>query len=247
MSHLNPENEQVFFIFAITATLLGFYGYFFLSHSAILKKYFSGRFSGDLLRMNGVLFHKLAGCLFMGILPAAFYLILFRAAPPHFGITLTHLLANLEWMGGISVVIVLVSSQLARSPKLMQQYPEMRINRWTARRFAVSSLGWIAYLTAYEVLFRGFLLFASLEAFGYWPAIAVNVAIYSAVHLPKGIGETLGAIPFGILACVLTINTGSILIPLFAHISLAVSMEYFTIKYNPEMSFVKISNPKQIK
>jgi len=247
MINFNLESEQSFFLFAITSTLFGYYGYYFLSHSAVVKKYFSNLFTGDVFQINWVLFQKVTGFLFMALVPAIFYNLLFNGYPTDFGITIHHLFASWKWWVGISAFIILLSSMLARSPQLKQQYPQMRINHWSAQRFGLSSFGWIIYLLAYELLFRGLLLFASYEAFGIWPAVAINVTIYSAVHLPKGMGETLGAIPFGILACVLTLSTGTILIPVAAHISLALSMEYFTIKYNPEMSFVKIKNPSKVK
>lgn len=245
MTNVSWDIEHGLFIFAITATILGYYGYYYLCHSAVLKKYFAERFSGDAFWINWILFQKFTGFLFMALLPALFYLIFFRGHPTDFGITFQHILINWKWLIIIPVILIVINSFLARSSGLMQQYPQMRINNWTGNRLIFSAIGWIAYLLAYEYLFRGLLLFSSYEAFGVWPAIAINVAIYSAVHIPKGMGETLGAIPFGIFACMLTLNTGTILIPVVAHISLAVSMEYFTIKYNPEMYLVTIKNKKR--
>jgi membrane protease YdiL (CAAX protease family) len=246
MTIVSWDIEHGFFIFAITATILGYYGYYYFGHSAVLKKYFTERFSGDAFWINWILFQKFTGFLFMAILPALFYAILFHGHPTEFGISIRHILINWKWLLIIPVFLVLINSLLARSSGLMQQYPQMRISNWTSGRFMLSAIGWTAYLLAYEYLFRGLLLFSSYEAFGTWPAIAINVAIYSAVHIPKGMGETLGAIPFGILACVLTLSTGTILIPVIAHISLAVSMEYFTIKYNPDMYLINIKSKKKI-
>ena len=65
-------------------------------------------------------------------------------------------------------------------------------------------LGWAIYLFGYEFLFRGILLFPLAETVGVWPAIAVNIALYSATHIPKGLDETLGAIPLGLVLCWLT-------------------------------------------
>lgn len=92
-----------------------------------------------------------------------------------------------------------------------------------------SALSWIAYLFSYEVLFRGLLLFSAREAIGYWPAIILNTGIYSLVHYPKGIKETLGAVPFGIIICVLTFKTGNMLIAFFTHTILALSNEWLSI------------------
>lgn len=232
--------EERFFIFAITATILGYYSYFYLTHSNFSKSWFDKRFNEDRFWIRWILFQKTAGFVFMGLMPMILYLNFFNGNIADFGLTPENLIVNWYWLAGLAVVLILINSYTARKSKLQQQYPQMRLKFWTGKRFLLSSLGWVLYLLAYEYLFRGLLLFSSYEAFGVWPAIAINVAIYSAVHMPKGAGETIGAIPFGILSCLITLETGTILIPFFAHVVLAVSMEYFTIKFNPDMQFDKI-------
>ncbi len=238
--------EHGFFIFAITTTLVGYYAYFFLSHSALMKGFFSRHFSGDSFWLRWVLFQKATGFIFMAFFPALLYLFFFAGKLTDFGISLHHLQVNWKWFVFFLIFFILLNSFLARKTGLMEQYPQMRINIWSKRHFLLSIFGWIIYLLAYEYLFRGLLLFSAYEAFGVWPAIAINVALYSAVHFPKGMGETLGAIPFGVLSCILTLSTGTILIPFIAHVCLAVSMEFFTIKYNPEMKLILLKNKKKI-
>ena len=46
--------------------------------------------------------------------------------------------------------------------------------------------GWFLYLFGYEFLFRGVLLIPLIDPLGMWPAIAINIAVYSATHIPKG-------------------------------------------------------------
>lgn len=227
------------FIFAITSTLLGYYAYYYLGHHNKVKDWFLGRYISEKFWIRWTLYQKFLGFLFMAIVPMTIYVLLFDGSFTDFGLNWYHVVANWYWLGGIPLFFIFVCSQLARRQKIQLHYPQMRISNWTIGRFVISASGWIIYLIAYEYLFRGLLLFSSIEAFGIWPAIAINVAIYSAVHLPKGVGETLGAIPFGILSCIITISTGTILIPVFAHIGLAVSMEFFAIKHNPEMRFIK--------
>ncbi|MEZ5021390.1 MAG: CPBP family intramembrane glutamic endopeptidase [Bacteroidales bacterium] len=64
------------------------------------------------------------------------------------------------------------------------------------------------------MLFRGVLLFGLAKPLGPVVATAVNVILYSAAHIPKGKGETLGAIPFGMVLCILTLVSGTIWIAL---------------------------------
>jgi membrane protease YdiL (CAAX protease family) len=232
--------EQKFFMFAITATMLGYYGYYYLSHSVQSKSWFEKRFSGDHFWMRWILFQKTAGLVFMGLIPMIFYISFLNGSIADFGLSPNHLISNWHWLAGLTILLLVINNFTSRKHTIQQQYPQMRLKFWTGKRFLMSSLGWVLYLLAYEYLFRGLLLFSSFEAFGVWPAIAINVAIYSAVHMPKGAGETIGAIPFGVLSCMITLETGTFLIPVFAHVLLAVSMEFFTIKFNPDIHFAKI-------
>jgi membrane protease YdiL (CAAX protease family) len=119
------------------------------------------------------------------------------------------------------------------------------LKEWTGREFAINCLGWIAYLIGYEFLFRGILLSACYMSFGFWPAIAVNVAIYSAIHMVNGKDQAIGAILFGTIACFFTLTKGTILIPIFMHIALSLTSDYLSIRMNPEHRFVKPSIPPE--
>ncbi|MBE0638469.1 MAG: CPBP family intramembrane metalloprotease [Bacteroidales bacterium] len=237
--------DNLLFVFAITATIVGYYGYYYLSQSESIKDWFVGRFLGKKFWLRWILFQKICGFIFMGLIPGIIYIFIFNGRISDFGMNLNLLISNWYWLIGIPMLMVVINRFLAQGKSLQQQYPQMRLKRWSKEMFALSAFGWIIYLLAYEYLFRGLLLFLSYEAFGFWPAIAINVAIYSALHMTKGAGETLGAIPFGILTCIITLSTGTMLIPVFAHIGLAVSMDYFALKYNPEMELNSISGGSQ--
>jgi membrane protease YdiL (CAAX protease family) len=71
------------------------------------------------------------------------------------------------------------------------------------------------------------------------PAFALNCAIYALAHLYKGPGETFGAIPVGVLLCYLTLVTGNIWTAVILHSLMALSNEWFSIRFNPDMKFIK--------
>jgi membrane protease YdiL (CAAX protease family) len=70
-------------------------------------------------------------------------------------------------------------------------------------------------------------------------AIVINVILYSAAHLPKGRSETLAAIPFGAVLCILTLHSGTIWITFFAHLVNALTMTFTVVKFNPEIVYVR--------
>ena len=118
-------------------------------------------------------------------------------------------------------------------------YPQIRVKEWDTQLLLLSAFSWIAYLLAYEFMFRGYLLFVSVEYLGVWPAIALNIAIYALVHVPKGIKEAVGALPLGVVLGIITIQTGNIWVAFVVHIVLALSNEWFSLKAHPDMRLVK--------
>lgn len=144
-----------------------------------------------------------------------------RVAPTigRFGITL-----------GLSLLIVLLMSFNPGKERLAGSYPQMRLGKWRPRDVWLNLAAWAAYLFAYEFMFRGLLL-VPLLSLGEIPAIAINTAIYSAVHTPKGRSEAVGAIPFGIIACLLALRWGSIWAPFVVHFALSAANFLVALRY----------------
>ncbi len=232
---LGTEHPSV--VFAILAALGGFLLFYFIAHSGRIKSLFEKRLAGDQLMIRWVMYQKFWGFLSMGFLPAAAFALFFKKIPPAYGLNYTSAITYWPWLLLMLIIPPAANYFLARRPSNLKQYPQMRISKWTWQRFALNSLGWFAYLLAYEYLFRGLLLFPVYEAYGLWTAISVNIALYSLAHLYKGAGETLGAIPFGLLLCLVTLYTGTILLSFLLHLALALSNDYLSIRFNPDMSF----------
>jgi membrane protease YdiL (CAAX protease family) len=118
-------------------------------------------------------------------------------------------------------------------------YPQMRIEKWNTKFIFVNIITWMVYLLAYEIAFRGILLFPFIDLLGIELTIALNISIYALVHIPKGKKETLGAIPLGFVLCIITIETNSILSAWLIHVIMAVSNDIFALKANPKMQIQK--------
>jgi membrane protease YdiL (CAAX protease family) len=151
--------------------------------------------------------------------------------PSDYGVNLRHF--------GISVVVGLVGGLsilvpsflwLARSPGLLGYYPEMRINKWSLSLIAVNTASWVVYLAAYELLFRGILLFPLIAPFGVWPAIFVTDAYYTLAHLRKHPIECSLVAPGGIMFGLWAVYTGSLLGPFIAHVMIAAGTEILAIR-----------------
>ena len=182
-----------------------------------------------------ILFQRLTGICIFGIIPA-FLITTFGASLADLGISFKIQAESVLWTLLLMAFILPMNYINSKKPSNLAVYPQIRKSFWSGGLLLVSALSWIIYLLAYEMLFRGFLLFSSLEILGYWPAIALNTGIYSLVHYPKGSKEAFGAVPLGVLLCVLTIKTGNFWIAFFTHVVLALSNEWFSLHFQKVLS-----------
>ncbi|RMF23908.1 MAG: CPBP family intramembrane metalloprotease, partial [Bacteroidetes bacterium] len=132
-------------------------------------------------------------------------------------------------------LVVVLNFFATRSPENLAMYPQLRLREWGWGHVVGSALSWAAYLLAYEFLFRGVLLFGSLPALGPVLAVALNVSLYALVHVPKGAREAFGALPLGLVLCLLTLQSETIWLAFFVHLALAWSNEWFSLWRHPEM------------
>lgn len=184
------------------------------------------------------LIRKINGFIICGWIPGILFFTFFTQSPADIGLSLG-LNKVYRYLFGIPLIIVGINYFLANNPAIFSRYPQMRFREWTKARLALSAVGWTIYLFGYEFLFRGILFFLVYHSYGLFASLAVNVIIYSAAHISKGKAEMIGAIPFGILLCCMSLLTNSIILPFLIHLSLALSTEYFSILYNPDMKLVK--------
>ena len=227
---------------AINIALIGFVIYWFINISDKIKTKFYSKYEHDLASEKHILFTKFQGFLWMGIFPLIICLIVIpKYSLSDYGLTIIPetTLKSVLWILGIACIVVPMNYFNSRKEKHLAVYPQIRAKKWTKKLILKNAFGWFIYLFGYELLFRGILLVPVADHFGVWPAIAVNVALYSGTHIPKGLDETIGAIPLGIVLSLLTLNTGTVWIAVFVHCALAWSNSFSSLKHHPEMEIIK--------
>ena len=130
------------------------------------------------------------------------------------------------------LVMAIVNYFAARTDDNLAMYPQIRIEKFNTSILIVSAATWLLYLLGYEIMLRGFLLSFCMAEFDLKSAILINISIYALIHLPKGMKETIGSLPMGAVLCYITYKTGSIWAAFFIHGTLALSNEWFSIKYH---------------
>lgn len=226
----------------IMLTLVFFSTYWFVSKSEKIKKKFYSKYDFDVASVKHIFFTKYFGFFSMGIVPSIICILFIpdiTLKKLGFGFIPDTFLFSLAWIIVLSILVVPLVYFSARNPKNLINYPQIRAKIWTKKTIFINALGWFLYLFGYEFLFRGVLLIPLIDPLGMWPAIAINIALYSATHIPKGLDETIGAIPLGLVLCLLTISSGTIWIAFVVHVVMAWTNTFTALKFNPEMQYQK--------
>lgn len=223
--------------FSISIFTIAFITYYFVSHLKVIANFLTKKAGEETGQTRFVLAQRLIGILCLGIFPA--FLVIFKNNDFTISWLAVHFnFSSLIWTVAIGSVFFIINWFASRSSDNLDVYPQIRAKKWSIQLLLVSSLSWIAYLFAYEFIFRGFLLFSCVNEIGTFTAITLNVSLYALAHLPKGAKETIGAIPMGIILCLLTIHFGTIWSAFCIHCCLALSNEWFSIKYHKGIKIV---------
>jgi membrane protease YdiL (CAAX protease family) len=212
-------------VLLLTATLA------YAAHHHLGLDYFRARLSGSARSsqeraVRAVLCQRGGGFLLLGVIPGGVALFVLELPASQLGLTWNQL--PLSIAGGLAIALAVIVSgptAIARCPGLLRYYPEMRDVTWSARLDLLNAFSWTVYLSAYELLFRGLLLFPLASALGAWVALLISSALYTFAHLPKHPLESATVVPGGFLLGALALHTGSVVGQIIAHTLLAAGFE----------------------
>ena len=226
-----PDELVIVVVFTAFAVTYGLY--YLVSHSKRIDELILSKYGPATGSLRFVLTQRLIMVVGAGAIPALLVVVI---SPPLSAYGLNGELSIRS--GAVAVAAALFSAAVSilarKTPEKLEHYPQIRTPTWTPGIVILNTVSWACYLFAYELTFRGFMLF-SLLPFGLWTSVAVNTALYVAVHVPKGGSETIGAIVFGPVLCLLTVWSGSIWIAYLAHLGLALGNSYSCLAAHPEM------------
>lgn len=223
-------------ILAMALVTAGFSVYHFVSISDKTKDRFFSKYGEEKGNTKMIHFTRYLGAMTIGIIPAIVMVLVMGKSFGDYGLKFQNGLTSLYWILGIACIVVPMNFFNSKKEKNLAFYPNVREKVWSKKLVAINAFSWCAYLFGYEFMFRGLLLFSTAALIGDWPAIVLNAAFYALVHVPKNLAETVGAVPLGILLCLITLTTGTIWVAFFVHITLALSNFFFSLRHHPEMS-----------
>jgi len=221
---------------AIFSVLLFFWLYFFTAKRRLLLKYFIQpllpSWSAGAIEFIS---YKLTGILFTGVLPFLVFVLILSVPLSGIGLVVGRTIHFWYLLIILIIITAIASFRMSQSIKVQQMSPELKLKDWFPRHVILSVSAWLLYILGYEFLFRGVLWFLSSEAFGFWPALIINLLLYSIVHLPQGKLIALGTIPVGIVLCLLSHLTGSFIPAFLIHSFIAVLTDLFSLYHNTEV------------
>jgi len=225
-------------VLAIALVTVGFSIYHFYSISEKVKQRFVNQYGATRGSTRAIWSHRYVGAMTIGVIPAIIMILILEKSPSEYGVDFQNHATSLYWIFGLALIIIPMNFFNSKKAKNLAFYPNVREKEWTKSMVVTNAFTWCAYLFGYELMFRGLLLFATVPLLGEWPAIILNAALYALVHVPKNLEETIGAVPLGIVLCLVTLTTGTIWVAFFVHITLALSNFFFSLRHHPEMKII---------
>jgi membrane protease YdiL (CAAX protease family) len=222
----------------ILITTICFLIYHFISSSPKTEQFFKNRSGNELGQMHWVLFNRLLGTLVFAF-PAIYFICFTNITAAFLGLEFNFNVEVYVALFSIGILPVIINKYTANKTANLNMYPQIRVKVWTKQLVVVSAVSWMCYLLGYEILFRGLLFFFCLHETSLISAIAINISIYALVHLPKGFNEAIGSLLMGIVLCLLAYYAGSFWPAFILHSTLALSNEWYSLKYQPNMAIKK--------
>jgi membrane protease YdiL (CAAX protease family) len=225
--------ESLAFMAVFTVVLMFFLYWYTAGEKILLNTFVKPLFPSRSIETIEYISYKLTGILFTGLIPLVIFVLIIDVSPSRIGLVIGRTFKFWYLLVALITITALVSFQLSKGGKVQEKSPELKIRDWFPRHIVLSVSAWLFYILGYEFLFRGVLWFLCSEAFGFWPALIINILLYSLVHLPQGRFIAIGAIPLGIILCILSHLTGSFLPAFIVHSCVAVFTDLFSLFHNP--------------
>ncbi|HUW93883.1 MAG TPA: CPBP family intramembrane glutamic endopeptidase [Bacteroidales bacterium] len=237
---LTVKEGDLSIVIPVILTIVFYMIYWFISQSGRVRSFFYRRSDHDTAAVRYFLFTKILGFSVLGITPLIFSLILlpdYSLADLGLSFKAENISFTVIFATGLAALAVFSASFTARKAPNYENFPQIRAKVWTRRTVAWHIIGWALYLAGYEILFRGVLLMPLADHLGIWPAIAINIALYSAAHIPQGPRDAFGAIPVGLIFCLVTLASGTVYIAFLIHLAMALTNCFTAMKHHPDMSY----------
>lgn len=174
----------------------------------------------------------LAGLL-LGVVPVALARVLFGLRPIALGLGPGRVREGLTWLA-IGLPLAVVAGRVgADSVAIRAVYPLDPALLPDMGHLAPHAARQLLYFAAWEVLFRGVLLFGLRDRIGAAPANLVQTALSVVAHFGRPLDETLAAVPAGLVFGWVDLRVGSVWYVAIIHWVVGVTLDWFALGMGP--------------
>lgn len=173
--------------------------------------------------------HFALAALLLGVIPVALARVLCGLRPGELGLGAGRVGHGLAWVA-LGVPLALVAARIgADSAAVRAVYPLDPGLVAGPAGMVPHAVRQLLYFGAWEVLFRGVLLFGLRDRIGAAPANAVQAALSAVAHFGRPLDETLAAIPAGLLFGWVDLRVGSVWYVAIVHWVVGVALDWFIL------------------
>ena len=171
--------------------------------------------------------HFVAAGMLLGLIPSVLACWFLKRSPRSLGLGLGNVRRGSVWLAVGIPLAVLAGKIASNSPAMRAVYP--LDPELTLGRFLPHAAKAFLYYGAWEVLFRGVLLFGLKDRLGEGMANALQTALSVTAHFGRPMDETFSALPAGVVFGWIGLRVGSVWYVGLIHWVLGMSMEVFIL------------------
>lgn len=214
-------------VLLVVATLVLFLLYYVARPDAIGTRGQAGDWFTVTLPALSPTLHFVASALLLGVLPVAIAHGLCGIPLRELGLGLGRWREGLAWVAVGVPIAVLAGWTASASPAMRAVYPLDPLVVAEIRAFLPHALRNLLYFGAWEVLFRGVLLFGLRPRMGDGTANSVQTGLSVIAHFGRPMTETFSAIPAGLAFGWISLRVQSIWYVVIIHWAVGTSMDWF--------------------
>ncbi|MBK8558077.1 MAG: hypothetical protein IPL65_21085 [Lewinellaceae bacterium] len=153
-------------VYSIILASIAFMIYYFAGKSEKMLAYFIRQLGEQRGQARFILVRRLLGATFFGLIPAVVLMGTQPYSMADYGWDFRFTAFDVYWTLGLASVIVALTFISAKKPSSLAIYPEIRQAVWKPALLIQSNGSWMLFLLAYELMFRGILLFSCARGDG---------------------------------------------------------------------------------
>ncbi|KPK76850.1 MAG: hypothetical protein AMS25_17285 [Gemmatimonas sp. SM23_52] len=173
--------------------------------------------------------HFVASAVVLGIVPLLVACLALGLRPAGLGLGLGRWRVGLAWLA-VGIPLALIAGKIGSvNPAMRLVYPLDATVRAEPSGFILYALLQFLYFGAWEVLFRGVLLFGLKDRIGAGPANALQAALSVIAHFGRPLTETFSALPAGLVFGGISLHARSMWYVAIIHWLVGVSLDWFIL------------------